>query len=197
MNFALFLTLSRLVLCLIFVVFYLYPSFFGLDAISLPYSLLSVLILCELTDIFDGHVARRSSGVTQLGKILDPMADSIVRTSMLLTLTQGLVALPIWVVLIFIYRDCVISTLRTLCALQGEALSARTSGKIKAILQAVVLFLIVILMIPLSLGYIKLQDFQMVSFLSVLATALYSVGSGIEYIWANRSAVISSYRNRK
>ena len=197
MNFALFLTLSRLVLCPIFVVFYLYSSFFGLDAISLPYSLLSVLILCELTDIFDGHVARRSSGVTQLGKILDLMADSIVRTSMLLTLTQRLVALPIWVVLIFIYRDCVISTLRTLCALQGEALSARTSGKIKAILQAVVLFLIVILMIPLSLGYIKLQDFQMVSFLSVLATALYSVGSGIEYIWANRSAVISSYRNRK
>ena len=178
-------------------VFYLHPRFFGLNLVSLPYALLFILILCELTDIFDGYVARKSSGVTQLGKILDPMADSIVRTSMLVTFTQGVVSLPVWLVIIFIYRDCAISTLRTLCALQGVALSARTSGKIKAILQAVVLFLIVILMIPLSMGYIKLEDFQMISFISVFITALYSLGSGLEYIWFNRSAIVSSCWNQK
>lgn len=197
MKFALFLTLLRLVLCPIFVVLYLFPSAFHISSTALPFYLLSILVLCELTDIFDGYAARKSGEVTELGKILDPMADSIVRTSMLITFTSGPVQLPILLVLIFIYRDSFISTLRTVCALKGTALGARLSGKIKAVIQAVVIFLIVILLIPYSRGVISKSTLQAISFYSVLVTALYTVGSGIEYLWVNKSSIKKSWVKSK
>jgi len=156
---------------------------------NLTYVLLLILILCELTDIFDGFAARRLRGVTELGKILDPMADSIVRSSILIAFTQGIVALPIMIVLLFIYRDFMISTLRTLCALKGTALAARASGKIKAVIQAVVIFGIVLMLILQGHGWITVETLQQVSLYGVLAAAIYSLGSGLEYAMANRSAI--------
>lgn len=145
--------------------------------------------MCELSDVFDGIVARKYDEVTDLGKILDPMADSIVRLSLLLGFTKGFVQLPFFLVLVFVYRDSIISTLRTLCALRGEALAARTSGKIKAIIQAITVFAIVFLMIPYSQGWISLDRLQTLSFYMVLFAAIYTVGSGVEYIIANRSFI--------
>lgn len=185
MKLALFLTLLRVFISPVFLILYLYYPEIGLSINHLPYYLLGILILCELTDIFDGVVARRSGSVTELGKILDPMADSIVRSSILLTFTQGIVKLPILLILVFVYRDSIISTLRTVCALKGTALAARTSGKIKAVIQAIVIFLIVLLMIPYSKGIISIENLQSISFYSTLIAAIYTVGSGIEYLIAN------------
>ncbi len=177
----------------VFIVFYLYYPILNLSLTVLPYILLGLLVLCELTDVFDGYAARKSGEVTELGKILDPMADSIVRSSMLITFTQGIVQLPVILVLVFIYRDSMISTLRTVCALKGTALAARTSGKIKAVIQAVVIFLIVILMIPYSMNLISLKLLQTVAFYSTLLAAIYTVGSGIEYLMSNRLSIKNSW----
>ncbi len=193
MKLALFLTLMRVFLTPLFIAFYLYPEFFGFSSFYLPFALLVVLILCELSDAFDGYAARKKGEVTELGKILDPMADSIVRSSMLITFTQGIVELPILLILIFIYRDSMISTLRTVCALKGTALAARKSGKIKAVVQAIVIFLIVILMIPESLGWIERSTFQKIAFYAVFSAAVYTVISGFEYIWVNFSAIKKSW----
>ena len=197
MKLALFLTLLRLVLGPIFIVIYLYYQNLNISLTSLPYFLLSILIVCELTDILDGYVARKSGEVTELGKILDPMSDSIVRNSMFITFTQGLVKLPVLLVLLFIYRDSMISTLRTICALKGTTLSARASGKLKAVLQAIAIFLIVILMIPYSLNMISLESLQKISYYAVGLVAFYSVGSGIEYLLANKQAIKKSWVKSK
>src|SRR5205085_953924 len=103
--------------------------------LALPFVLLALVIVAELTDLFDGMAARRRNQVTELGKILDPMADSIFRLSVFLAFTQGIVALPLWLVLLFFYRDSIISMLRTICALRGFTLAARFSGKVKAVVQ--------------------------------------------------------------
>lgn len=158
----------------------------GIPFVAVPYLLLFLLLLCELSDIFDGIAARRSKQVTNLGKVLDPMADSIVRTSILLTFTQGVVGLPILLILIFVCRDAVISTLRTLCALGGRALAARWSGKVKAVIQAIAVFAIILLMIPYSLNFIDLESLREWSFYIVLVTALYTIFSGGEYIYVHR-----------
>ncbi len=165
----------------------------GLTLLTVPYALLSILLLCELSDIFDGVAARRAKQVTNLGKILDPMADSIVRLSILLTFTQGIIKLPLLLVLVFVCRDAVISTLRTLCALNGTALAARWSGKVKAVLQAVAIFAILILMVPYSLGIIDLATLRTSSFYIVLLTAAYTVFSGIEYIYVHRSFIKQAF----
>ncbi len=195
MKTALMLTLGRIVICPIFLVIYLFYPQLGISLVAMPYILLALLLVCELSDVFDGVVARRQKQVTELGKILDPMADSIVRLSTFLCFTQGLIRLPLLIVLIFVVRDAVISTLRTLCALRGTALAARPSGKLKAIMQAVAIFFILILMIPYTLGYISLDMLREISLWTVLVTAIYTVISGVEYIWVYRNYIRQSWTN--
>lgn len=169
---------------------YLEHEFLGISQIVLPYVLLFLLGVSELSDAFDGFFARKLDQVTDLGKILDPMADSIYRISVFLTFTRPPVNLPLLLVFVFLYRDSVISTLRTICAFRGFALAARSSGKIKAVIQAGAAFLILLLMIPYTLDFLSYGVFRGVSIAAVAIAAVYALFSGIEYIWANRMYVI-------
>ena len=186
MNPAHFFTILRIFLSPLFPLIYLARESLGISMVMLPYILLSLLILSEFSDIFDGFIARKRNQVTDLGKVLDPMADSITRISLFLTFTQGFVQLPLMVVLVFLYRDFFISTLRTLCALRGVALAARFSGKLKAIIQACVAFVIIILMFPYTSGRLSLELFQQISLYSISFAALYTVISAVDYFYANR-----------
>lgn len=189
MNLALSLTLCRILLSPVFLMIYLYYQELGISLVFLPFVLISILLLAEISDLLDGIAARRANQVTELGKLLDPLADSMFRLSVFLAFTQGLVQLPLWLVLIFFYRDSVISTLRTICALRGVTLAARLSGKIKAVAQGVCALIIIALMIPYSLGMLELALFQEISFYLVFATVSYALFSGIEYLFANISYV--------
>lgn len=186
MTLANFLTLFRLFLCPFFLLFYLYPDAFFLTPVTMPFALLAVLLISESTDAADGFVARRFGQVTDFGKLLDPMADSITRISAFLAFTQPPVNLPVVLVFLFIYRDSVVSTLRTVCALKGFALAARTSGKIKAALQAVAIFFIVILLIPFGRGEMDAATLTTWATVITTLTALYAVYTGIEYVFVNR-----------
>lgn len=179
------LTLLRIVLSPAFPILYLERERLGISLIWLPYILLFLLVICECSDYLDGMLARRRNEVTDLGKVLDPMADSITHISLFLTFTQGFVGLPLILVFVFLYRDLFISTLRTLCALRGVALAARFSGKMKAALQGAVSFLIILLMIPYSTGAISLELFQQISLVAVSVAALYTAISIGDYIYAN------------
>lgn len=185
MNLSHYLTLLRIGLSPLFPILYLKHESFGIPLVWLPFIFLFLLIVAECSDIFDGRLARKRNQVTDLGKVLDPMADSVTHISLFLSFTQGFVALPMLVVLVFLYRDFFISTLRTLCALKGVALAARFSGKMKAILQAVVSFLIILLMIPYTMGYLSLDLFQQVCQISVSVVAIYTAISMVDYIYAN------------
>lgn len=185
----LLLTLSRILLGPVFLVVYLYYQELGFSLTWLPYILLFLAGLSELSDMFDGALARKHNKVTELGKLLDPMADSIFRLSVLLSFTQGIIQLPLLLVCVFFYRDTIISTLRTVCALRGIALAARLSGKIKAVIQAAVGFFIMIMLIPYSMGCLDLEVLKALSFYSVLVAAIYTLFSGTEYVIANRSYI--------
>jgi CDP-diacylglycerol---glycerol-3-phosphate 3-phosphatidyltransferase len=185
-----YLTFIRIFISPIFMFLYLEHDLLGISLRVLPYVLLILLGISELSDAFDGYVARRFHQVTDLGKILDPMADSIYRISVFLTFTQPPVNLPLLLVFVFLYRDSVISTLRTICALRGFALAARSSGKIKAVIQAGGGFLILLLMIPYSMGYLSYAWLRGVSTTAVAIGAAYALYSGVEYIWANRAYVL-------
>ena len=190
MSIALVLTLSRILLGPIFIAVYLYYQELGISLGLLPYILLSLAGISELSDLFDGALARKMNKVTELGKLLDPMADSIFRLSVLLAFTKGVIQLPLLLVSVFFYRDTIISTLRSVCALRGFALAARLSGKIKAVIQAAICFFILLFMIPYSWGYIDVAQLQKIGFYSVLFGAIYTVFSGIEYVIANRNYIM-------
>ncbi len=189
MQIALILTLTRIVLSPIFIVLYLFHEPWGISLQWLPFILLLILGISELTDLLDGYLARKLNQVTELGKVLDPMADSITRLSIFFAFTKGIVGLPIVLVLVFFYRDSFISTLRTVCALRGVALSARISGKIKAVIQGLTMLVILVAMAFYAFDKITLVDFQKLSFYTVLIAALYTLVSGAEYLWAHKNVI--------
>lgn len=189
MNIANFFTLLRIFISPIFPILYFQYEWLGIPFAAVPYIMLCLLLICECSDIFDGFLARRHNLVTDLGKILDPIADTVTHISLFLTFTQGIVQLPLSIVFVFLYRELFIGGLRTLCALRGIALAARFSGKVKAVMQAVVCTSIILLMIPYTKGLITLETFQRWSFGLAGIAALYTVISVWDYVSANRSHI--------
>ena len=181
-----FFTFFRIFVSPIFLLVYLEYEALGISFAMLPYVLLLLLGVSELSDAFDGYFARRYNQVTDLGKILDPMADSIYRISVFLTFTLPPIQLPMIVIFIFLYRDSVVSTLRTICALKGFALAARPSGKLKAAIQAFAAFIVILLLIPYSLGYLTQETLKISSTIIISIAAVYTLFSGIEYIYSNK-----------
>jgi CDP-diacylglycerol---glycerol-3-phosphate 3-phosphatidyltransferase len=181
-----YLTFIRLLISPIFLLLYVEYKAFDISYQWLPYILLFLFAISELSDALDGYIARKYNQVTDLGKILDPMADSIYRTSVFLTFTLEPVKLPMVIIFVFLYRDSVVSTLRTICALKGFALAARKSGKIKAFIQAIATFMVLVLMIPHSLGALSQADLRIFSTWIVGAAAGYAFFSGLDYIYSNR-----------
>ncbi|MFA6118583.1 MAG: CDP-diacylglycerol--glycerol-3-phosphate 3-phosphatidyltransferase [Parachlamydiales bacterium] len=187
MNLANYVTLLRIIVIPLFPLVYLKYEFFKINILWVPYILLFILLFCELTDLVDGFLARRKNQVTEIGKLIDPMADSITNITVFFTFTQGWVGVPVLLVFVFLYREFFITTLRSICALNGYALAARTSGKIKTLLQAVVTISIVILLIPYTLGLISLETLRWTSLALVGTAATYSIISAIDYIYANKN----------
>lgn len=186
MTIANYFTFFRIFVSPIFLFIYIAGDSIGIGPKALPYVLLSLLALSEFSDVIDGYLARRLNQVTDFGKLIDPMADSIYHISVFLTFTLEPINVPMIFIFMFIYRDSVISTLRTICALKGFALAARMSGKIKSLLQGVAAFTILILMIPHSLGKLSPHSLETWSFWIVGVVAFYAFFSAIDYILANR-----------
>ena len=102
---------------------------------------LGLAITFEITDLLDGFVARRFEQVSQLGKILDPLADSVSRFTIFLAFLVRDYA-DVWAIACIFYRDSIVSTVRILAASQGVIVSARWSGKLKAVVQGVAIVVI-------------------------------------------------------
>lgn len=189
MNIAHYITFIRIFISPIFLLVYLEHEYLNISLTALPYVLLFLFGISELSDAVDGYLARKYNQVTDLGKILDPMADSIYRISVFLTFTLPPIKLPMLLIFIFIYRDSVISTLRTICALKGFTLAARPSGKIKAFIQAMMAFIVIVLLIPYSWGYLSEETLHTTSTWLVSIAAIYTIFSGVEYIYSNRTFI--------
>ena len=136
------LTLSRLLLAPLFLFAFLHGERGGVgDEPYGPWLALGVAVFFEVTDLVDGFLARRLEQTSQLGKILDPLADSVSRFTIFLAfVAEGYAS--IWAIALIFYRDSIVSTIRILAAGQGVIVGARMSGKIKAWVQGFAISLI-------------------------------------------------------
>lgn len=138
LNLANRITLIRILAVPVLVVLLSYPSRLN--------CLLAMLffIAASLTDMVDGLVARRHNMVSTFGKFLDPLADKILISSVLVMLVQlqdetSQSWIPAWVAIIIIGRELMVTGMRSLAADKGMIIAADTFGKIKTILQIVAL----------------------------------------------------------
>jgi CDP-diacylglycerol---glycerol-3-phosphate 3-phosphatidyltransferase len=95
-----------------------------------------IFLLASFTDILDGHLARRRNQVSTLGKFLDPIADKLLVSAVLIVLVEKHLA-PSWAVVVIIGREFIVTGLRSIAATEGIIIQAQRSGKIKMWAQCV------------------------------------------------------------
>jgi CDP-diacylglycerol--glycerol-3-phosphate 3-phosphatidyltransferase len=144
-----------------------------------------IYAVCALSDWFDGWLARVSNKVTTLGKFLDPLADKVIVLSALVMLVRlGRVA--VWVVVVIVAREFLISGLRTIAATEGLVISASQGGKWKTSLQ---LCGIICLMLHyhFAIDYLLftvVTDFQAVGTCVLYLSLVPGIASAVDYVRA-------------
>ncbi len=136
MNLPNYLTLVRIFLVPLLVVALLTPfseEWFGIHRYALG---IVIFLVAAITDILDGHLARKRNQVSKLGTLLDPIADKLLICSALVVLVDKHLA-PAWAVVIILGREFAVTGLRSVAAAEGIIISAKNSGKIKMWAQCV------------------------------------------------------------
>jgi len=95
-----------------------------------------LFIIAGITDGLDGFMARRLSLRTKIGVHLDSIADKLLVSSVLIALTYYRLV-PLWVTIILVGREFIISGLRSFYAMEGIAIYPSFPGKLKTTLQIV------------------------------------------------------------
>lgn len=153
--------------------------------VSLKYIIAGVLFIIGcLTDFVDGYIARKYNMVTELGKMLDAIADKILVNSVLIILAaQGLIhpLIPV----IIVSRDTIVDVIKMIVGNKKGAVAAIKSGKIKTTFMMVGLSLTLFNNLPFELWNLKIS-----SLFLIIATVL-SIYSGIEYYKQNKLYILS------
>jgi len=206
MNPAMILTASRLFTGPIFAFFFL-KAITGdfssttpspeIDITNLIIALVAVILL-ELSDAFDGMVARARKEVTDLGKIFDPICDAISRQTIFLAfLLVGII--PMWMFLIFLYRDSLVYLLRIMMAKDGTVMAAKWAGKFKAITQAIATFVIIgLLLIEANSGNPLPAPMGMhIGFWVMIIPSFFTIQSFFDYLIPNWSVIAKAATPQK
>lgn len=188
------LTVSRLLLTVVFLVAFFSRSAFGDTAAFL------VFIAASLTDLFDGRIARQRKLITNFGILMDPLADKILICSVFIAFVDRDL-MPAWMVVIIVARELAITGLRLLAAAKNLVLAAEGFGKHKTISQIVAIIAILVLVGYPEWGLVGKTVFGwnlfgrpwVASFAEVAkwtAVALTFISGGL-YLWRNRQLYLS------
>ncbi len=138
-----------------------------------------LFILAAVTDYFDGYLARRNKSISDVGKILDPLADKLMVASALIMLAAMdrpyEPSVPAWLVVVIIARETAVTVLRGIALTEGIVMEAETQGKYKFILEAFAVTALI-----LHYNYWGVDFFAAGIYFLVLA-AVIAVWSGVSY----------------
>lgn len=178
------LTMLRMLLVIVFVVFMCLPTKF----VWAKYVSLGVFVVASITDFLDGYISRKKNLVTKFGKIMDPLADKmLVASGFILLATAGVI--PAWMAVIIVLRDFFVTGLRNFGADNNKDLAASLTGKVKTVFQ--LLAIILALVGTYNFGDFVTQSLTMTPIellinigmsVSVAAAVLATVWSLIDYI---------------
>lgn len=143
---------------------------------------LLLFIIAASTDGLDGYIARKRKIVTNLGKLLDPLADKLLVAALLISLVE-MGKLSAWVAIIIIGREWAVTGLRQVALLEGKVLAASKWGKWKTAIQ--IAMIIVLLINNFPFNFLDLR----IDLVVVWAAVLITVYSGIDYFVKNKDLI--------
>ena len=188
------ITFSRILLSFLIIIILLFP--FDASGIELPklfidesividlkYIVAGVLfIVASLTDFVDGRLARKYNMVTDLGKMLDAIADKVLVNSVLIILSSSGFISPI-IPVVIIVRDSIVNSIKMVAGSKGEVVAAIKSGKIKTACLMTGIVLTLFYNLPFELFNIRVSDA-----LLIVACVL-SIISAIQYYEMNKKYI--------
>jgi CDP-diacylglycerol--glycerol-3-phosphate 3-phosphatidyltransferase len=141
-----------------------------------------IFIIAASTDGLDGYIARSRKMVTNLGKLLDPLADKLLVAAVLISLVD-MQRLDAWIAIVIISREFAITGLRQIALLEGKVMAASTWGKWKTAIQITMIIALLLNNFPF---YFVNFPFDIISSWVAAAITIYS---GIDYFVKNKNVI--------
>lgn len=193
MNLANKLTIFRIILVPIMVIFAYLPISGDVYGVAIPMIIMeAIFIIASITDKLDGYIARSRNQVTTFGKFLDPLADKIlVLAAMVILVEMG--KLPAWIPIIVLAREFIVSGFRLIAVEKGGlVIAASVWGKLKTVTQ----------MIALIFAFVDIGGFftfingglsgahlviNIIASVMMAISTVATIFSGVDYVWKGRN----------
>jgi CDP-diacylglycerol--glycerol-3-phosphate 3-phosphatidyltransferase len=138
-----------------------------------------IFLIASLTDFLDGHLARKYNMVTDMGKVLDAIADKILVNGVLIILSvEGYIS-PI-IPVVIVSRDIIVDSIKMVAGQKSGAVGASKAGKIKTACMLTGIVLLFFYDLPFSL--VNLHPAKVI----IMIATILSVISGIQYYTRNK-----------
>lgn len=181
------ITVARILLVPVIMVFLQVKTFpvINIDDFTITYNQIMatlVFIIAASTDGLDGYIARKRKLVTNLGKLLDPLADKLLVSAVLIYLVE-LGKIEAWIVIVIIGREFAVTGLRQIALLEGIVMAASKLGKWKTGIQITAIIALLINNFPFTFINFRFD------LISVWAAVVITVYSGVDYFVKNKHVV--------
>jgi CDP-diacylglycerol--glycerol-3-phosphate 3-phosphatidyltransferase len=189
------LTVLRIILTPFFLFFFLS------DSLLFRQISIVIFIIAALTDWYDGWLARKFNYITNWGKFWDPLADKILTSAAFIGFVI-LGELQLWMVIIIILRDFIITILRAYADYKGVSFATSKYAKWKTFLQMAFLYYLLLIYTGKSTPGIYsgnekiftiLLDYNFIYYFMLFIT-LVTIHSGFTYLYKNRIIILRLFR---
>ncbi len=181
------LTVTRIILTPIFFVLFLIDN-----PVTRQISVV-IYIIAALTDWYDGWLARKFNYITDWGKFLDPLADKILTSAAFIAFTiEG--TLSLWMVIIIVGRDILITLLRSYAEYHDKQFTTSKIAKWKTFFQMIFIYYLLIIFVANTIPGIKenyknllsLLTNQYLIYYTMLTITIFTFITGVSYLYKNR-----------
>lgn len=185
------LTVLRIILTPIFLFFFLSnPPLMKQISVG-------IFIIAALTDWYDGWLARKFNYITNWGKFWDPLADKILTSAAFIGFVI-LGVLPLWMVIIIIIRDFIITILRAYSDYKGNSFPTSRYAKWKTFIQMSFLYYLLLIYTGMNTQQVYSGNERLFYYLLfgnyiyylMLFITVITFHSGVTYIYKNRHLIL-------
>jgi len=184
------LTTLRIILSPVFV--YLFLS----EDPTLKQISLVVYIVAALTDWYDGWLARKFNYITTWGKFLDPLADKVLTSSAFIAFAY-LDVIPVWMVVVIVVRDFLITGLRSYAEFKKISFTTSRIAKIKTFAQMTYIYYLLVVYTFITIDFIfignedifKILTNEYIIYYGMFIVTFFTFYTGLTYLITNRKLI--------